>query len=233
VVIDIEPIRERFSAVAPFLDERGRAKLAHCRRLLAVPKPVPPAPAADYRERYQQLTGRSLDLCLWCGGRMIEIGVIPRASTSAAAASWKPHDPYARPHQSPVSRTGVSCRRRHSAIAFRYRRQTVSRQSTLQAAATSGAIDQSTSQGRHQHPNRGSLARRLDPAAPLRPDHRQRPIPIARAPDPRLRSTRLLCNPALLQCSIDRAHDAGSRRTLNHSGEGDHPLNEPACARRE
>ena len=28
VVIDIEPIRERFSAVAPFLDERGRRLIA-------------------------------------------------------------------------------------------------------------------------------------------------------------------------------------------------------------
>jgi hypothetical protein len=64
------------------------AKLADCRRLLAVPEPPPPAPAADYRERYHQLTGRSLDLCPGCGGRMIEIGVIPRASTFAAAASW-------------------------------------------------------------------------------------------------------------------------------------------------
>jgi hypothetical protein len=45
-------------------------------------------PAADYRERYQQLTGRSIDLCPSCGGRMIEIGVIPRAGTFAAAASW-------------------------------------------------------------------------------------------------------------------------------------------------
>ncbi|HZC95173.1 MAG TPA: IS91 family transposase, partial [Bradyrhizobium sp.] len=34
------------------------AKLADCRRLLAVPEPPPPAPAADYRERYHQLTGR-------------------------------------------------------------------------------------------------------------------------------------------------------------------------------
>jgi hypothetical protein len=64
------------------------AKLADCRRLLAVPEPATPAPAADYRERYQQLTGRSLDLCPWCGGRMIEIGVIPRASTFASAAPW-------------------------------------------------------------------------------------------------------------------------------------------------
>ena len=72
-----------------YLANGGRAaKLAHCRRLLAVSEPAPPAPAADYRERYQQLTGRSLDLCPSCGGRMIEIGVIPRAGAFAAAASW-------------------------------------------------------------------------------------------------------------------------------------------------
>ena len=72
-----------------YLANGGRAaKLAHCRRLLAVSEPATPAPAADYRERYQQLTGRSLDLCPWCGGRMIEIGVIPRAGAFAAAASW-------------------------------------------------------------------------------------------------------------------------------------------------
>ena len=64
-----------------YLANGGRAaKLAHCRRLLAVSEPASPAPAADYRERYQQLTGRSLDLCPGCGGRMIEIGVIPRAN---------------------------------------------------------------------------------------------------------------------------------------------------------
>ena len=62
------------------------AKLACCRRLLALPEPAQPVRAADYRERYQQLTGRSLDLCPCCGGRMIEIGIIPRAGT--AAAPW-------------------------------------------------------------------------------------------------------------------------------------------------
>ena len=72
-----------------YLANGGRAaNLAHCRRLLAVPEPAPPVPAADYREHYQQLTGRSLDLCPGCGGRMIEIGVIPRANTFAAAAPW-------------------------------------------------------------------------------------------------------------------------------------------------
>jgi hypothetical protein len=64
------------------------AKLAHCRRLLAAPEPAPSAAAADYRERYQQLTGRSLDLCPCCGGRMVEIGIIPRATVRAAAAPW-------------------------------------------------------------------------------------------------------------------------------------------------
>ena len=64
------------------------AKLAHCRRLLALPEPAPPAAAADYRERYQQLTGRSLDLCPCCGGRMVEIGIIPRATARAATAPW-------------------------------------------------------------------------------------------------------------------------------------------------
>ena len=64
------------------------AKLAHCRRLLAAPEPAPPAVAADYRERYEQLTGRSLDLCPCCGGRMIKVGVIPRATARTATAPW-------------------------------------------------------------------------------------------------------------------------------------------------
>ncbi len=50
------------------------AKLALCRRLLATPAPQRPVPAADYRERYRQLTGRSLDICPCCGGRMIARG---------------------------------------------------------------------------------------------------------------------------------------------------------------
>jgi hypothetical protein len=64
------------------------AKLAHCRRLLATPEPATPAAAADYRERYQQLTGRSLDLCPCCGGLMVEIAIIPRATAFAATAPW-------------------------------------------------------------------------------------------------------------------------------------------------
>ena len=64
------------------------AKLAHYRRLLAAPEPAPPSRAADYRERYEQITGRSLDLCPCCGGRMVEIGIIPRANAFAATAPW-------------------------------------------------------------------------------------------------------------------------------------------------
>jgi hypothetical protein len=93
-----------------------------------------------------------------------------------------PHELNARPHQSPVSRIGASCRRRHSAGASSDWRQIVSRQSTPQAAAISGAIDQSTSRGRHQHPDRGSPERSFEPASPLRPDHRQGSIPIGRDP---------------------------------------------------
>jgi Putative transposase len=54
-----------------------RAKLAHCRQLLAAPSPVALAPA-DYRERYRQLTGVSLDTCPCCGGVMLPLGSLPR-----------------------------------------------------------------------------------------------------------------------------------------------------------
>jgi hypothetical protein len=63
-------------------------KLAQCRQLLAAPTPPPPPPAADYRERYCQLTGRSLDVCPCCGGRMIELAIIPRAAAPATSAFW-------------------------------------------------------------------------------------------------------------------------------------------------
>jgi hypothetical protein len=53
-----------------------------------------------------------------------------------------PHDSNARPHQSSASRTGVRCQHRHSAIVSRCQSQTLSGQSTPQAAATSGAIGQ-------------------------------------------------------------------------------------------
>jgi hypothetical protein len=49
---------------------RRLAKLTLCRQLLATSPPPPAPPAADYRERYRQLTGRSLDICPCCGGLM-------------------------------------------------------------------------------------------------------------------------------------------------------------------
>ena len=52
-----------------FLANGHRAeKLALCRRLLAI-QPPPTPPPMDYRERYRQLTGRSLDICPCCDGR--------------------------------------------------------------------------------------------------------------------------------------------------------------------
>jgi hypothetical protein len=71
-----------------FLANRYRAvKLACCRRLLGEPAPAVTSPDAslDYRERYEQLTGKSLRTCPKCGhGRMICIetflpGALPRA----------------------------------------------------------------------------------------------------------------------------------------------------------
>jgi hypothetical protein len=135
-----------------------------------------------------------------------------------------PHDANARPHQSPVSRTRVSCQRHHSVIVSRYQSQTLSRQSTPQAAATPSAIGRSMSQGRRKHLDRGSLQPRLEPASPLHPDHRQGSIPIGRHP----RSAASF-NQASVQSRAPAAlhrlcPDAGSRRTLNHSGDCDQPF---------
>jgi hypothetical protein len=56
-----------------------RAKLALIRRLLDVTPPTAAPEAAGYRERYALLTGRSLDICPSCGGRMIETASLRRA----------------------------------------------------------------------------------------------------------------------------------------------------------
>jgi hypothetical protein len=71
-----------------FLANRHRAvKLARCRQLLAQPAPAvkPPDASLDYRDRYEQLTGKSLRDCPKCAhGRMVCIetflpGAMPRA----------------------------------------------------------------------------------------------------------------------------------------------------------
>ena len=66
-----------------FLANRYREqKLAHCRELLDMPAPEPPAleGAKDYRERYEELTGSSLWQCPVCHqGRMLVIEILPRS----------------------------------------------------------------------------------------------------------------------------------------------------------
>jgi hypothetical protein len=61
-------------------------KLALCRSLLAAPSPEPTPAPADYRERYRQLTGRSLDLCSCCGGRMVTLGRL--SGTGGVEPGW-------------------------------------------------------------------------------------------------------------------------------------------------
>jgi hypothetical protein len=67
-----------------FLGNRYREqKLAHCRELLGMPTPEPPAlqTAKDYREHYEQLAGSSLWQCPVCRhGRMLVIQILPRRS---------------------------------------------------------------------------------------------------------------------------------------------------------
>ena len=54
------------------------ARLATIRASLDVPPAEAEASPADYRTRYAQLTGRSLDICPCCGGQMVEIAILPR-----------------------------------------------------------------------------------------------------------------------------------------------------------
>jgi hypothetical protein len=64
-----------------FGNTHRRTKLALIRGLLALPEPEPAPEPADYRERYARLFGRSLDICPACGGHLVEIAVLKRAST--------------------------------------------------------------------------------------------------------------------------------------------------------
>jgi len=57
-------------------------KLAHCRSLLGMPSPEPPAleTVNDYRERFEELTGSSLWECPVCHqGRMLVTQILPRS----------------------------------------------------------------------------------------------------------------------------------------------------------
>jgi hypothetical protein len=67
-----------------FLSHRYRqAKLALCRPLLGAPTPLPQLdPPLDYRDRYEQLTGRSLRDCPACHrGHMVRLQTL--------LASWR------------------------------------------------------------------------------------------------------------------------------------------------
>lgn len=55
-------------------------KLARIRAALAFPEPERPAEPEDYRERCAQLTGNRIDICPFCGGRMVDVGSWPRRS---------------------------------------------------------------------------------------------------------------------------------------------------------
>jgi putative transposase/transposase-like zinc-binding protein len=67
-----------------FLGNRHRShKLAVCRRLLGMQaageSAKPPQPEKEYRDRYEELTGRSLRQCPHCQqGKMVKIAVLPK-----------------------------------------------------------------------------------------------------------------------------------------------------------
>jgi hypothetical protein len=70
-----------------FLANRNRQeKLAECRRLLGMQLPIQQTNEAqsekDYRDRYEELTGRSLRQCPQCKqGRMVKVQILPRSPT--------------------------------------------------------------------------------------------------------------------------------------------------------
>jgi len=72
-----------------FLGNRYRnQKLAECRRLLgmtvAEPQPEGAKAEKEYRERYEELTARSLFQCPHCKqGTMVKVAILPRASSAA------------------------------------------------------------------------------------------------------------------------------------------------------
>jgi hypothetical protein len=72
-----------------FLANRHRtAKLSQIRAALDAPEPPPKEKTEGYREVYAALTGRRLDICPCCGGRMIEIGIMPRMPPARPKSRW-------------------------------------------------------------------------------------------------------------------------------------------------
>jgi hypothetical protein len=75
-----------------FLGNRYRQqKLAQCRRLLGMQMAEQGTPSsqpeADYRDRYEELTGCSLRLCPQCRqGRMVLVQILPRSSSRSPLA---------------------------------------------------------------------------------------------------------------------------------------------------
>ncbi len=59
---------------------RRTNKLAQIRAALNVPEPTVSAQPTDYRDRYAMLTGKRIDICQCCGGRMIELGPLSHSS---------------------------------------------------------------------------------------------------------------------------------------------------------
>jgi hypothetical protein len=74
-----------------FLGSRHREeKLAVCRHLLGMPQvqkdKAEPVTETDYRDRYEDLTGRSLRQCSQCRqGTMVLVQILPRRSAASPA----------------------------------------------------------------------------------------------------------------------------------------------------
>ena len=69
-------------------------KIARLRVALACPQPEQAAEPEDYRERCAQLTGKRIDICPVCGGRMLDADAWPhRSPPGRELHDVTPHDP--------------------------------------------------------------------------------------------------------------------------------------------
>jgi hypothetical protein len=84
----LPPAFQRIRYYGLLSNKHRQQKLALCRQLLPVPvalDPIPQKQTTDYRDRYEQLTGRSLRQCPVCKqGRMIQVEIIPPALTDTS-----------------------------------------------------------------------------------------------------------------------------------------------------